>query len=154
MGKVESTIRSEIERLARKEIRRVTVPLSKDLKGLKSVVGLLRKAAAAFEKAEKRSSKPSEAKPALAAVSPEELKAARLSPRLIRTLREHLGLTQKNLATLLGVTVGTVHHWEMGKFDPRGEKKGTLVALRKLGRRQVKMLLQEKNAAAKGNSPE
>jgi DNA-binding transcriptional regulator YiaG len=154
MGKVESTIRSEIERLARKEIRRVTVPLAKDLKGLKSVVGQLRKAAAAFEKAEKRSRKPSETKPALAAVSPEEMKAARLSPRLIRTLRERLGLTQKGLATLLSVTVGTVHHWEMGKFDPRGEKKGALVALRKLGRRQVKMLLQEKSAAGKGNSPE
>jgi DNA-binding transcriptional regulator YiaG len=154
MGKVESTIRSEIERLARKEIRRVTVPLAKDLKGLKGVVGQLRKAAAVFEKAEIRSRKPSEAKPALAAVSPEEMKAARLSPRLIRTLRERLGLTQKDLAALLGVTVGTVHHWEMGKFDPRGEKKGALVALRKLGRRQVKMLLQEKNAAGKGNSPE
>ena len=153
MGKVESTIRSEIERLARKEIRRVTAPLAKDLKGLKSVVGQLRKAAAAFEKAGKRSRKASEAKPALA-VSPEEMKAARLSPRLIRTLREHLGLTQKDLAALLGVTVGTVHHWEMGKFDPRGEKKGALVALRKLGRRQVKVLLQEKNAAGNGNPPE
>ena len=153
MGKVESTIRSEIERLARKEIRRVTIPLAKDLKGIKSVVGQLRKAVTAFEKTEKRSPKASETKPVLA-IPAEEVKGARLSPRLIRTLRERLALTQKDLAVLLGVSVGTVHHWEMGKFDPRGEKKGALVALRKLGRRQVKKLLQEKNTAGEGNPPD
>ena len=37
--------------------------------------------------------------------------------------------------------------WEKGKFKPRGEKKATLVALRKLKKRGVRKLLEEKVAA-------
>jgi len=88
--------------------------------------------------------------------APEEVKASRFSPRLIRSLRKRLGVTQKELATLANVTVGAIYQWEKGIFDPRGEKKGILVALRKLGRREVKAILKEKSAemaekkAAKG----
>ena len=38
--------------------------------------------------------------------APEEVKISRFSPRLIRSLRKHLGITQKELAILAGVTVG------------------------------------------------
>jgi len=76
--------------------------------------------------------------------SPEELEKARFSPRLILALRKRLGITQKELATLAGVTVGAIFQWEKGIFDPREDKKAVLVALRKLGRRQVKTLLEEK----------
>jgi DNA-binding transcriptional regulator YiaG len=76
--------------------------------------------------------------------SPEELEKARFSPRLILALRKRLGITQRELATLSGVTVGAIFQWEKGMFDPRDDKKAVLVALRKLGRRQIKMLLEEK----------
>ena len=47
--------------------------------------------------------------------------------------------------------MGAIFQWEKGIFDPRDEKKGVLVALRKLGRREVAKILEEKNreAAAK-----
>jgi hypothetical protein len=48
------------------------------------------------------------------------------------------------MAVLAGVTVGAIYQWEKGIFEPRGQKKGILVALRKLGRRDVKKLLEEK----------
>ena len=38
MGKVEEIIKSEIVRLARKEVRKVSRPLGRDLRSLKSVV--------------------------------------------------------------------------------------------------------------------
>lgn len=75
---------------------------------------------------------------------PEEVKMSRFSPRLIRSLRKHLSITQKELAILTGVTVGAIHQWESGIFMPRAQKKGLLVALRKLTRREVRELLKEK----------
>jgi len=76
----------------------------------------------------------------------EEVKESRFSPRLIRTLRRHFGITQKELAILTGVTVGAAHLWEIGQFKPSMKKKAVMVALRKLGRREVRKLLEEKRA--------
>jgi transcriptional regulator with XRE-family HTH domain len=65
---------------------------------------------------------------------------------LIKTLRKKLGITQKELAILSGVTVGAAHQWETGKFTPKPEKKAALAALRRLGRSEVKKLLQAKTS--------
>jgi DNA-binding transcriptional regulator YiaG len=76
--------------------------------------------------------------------SPEELKKSRLSPRLIQTIRKRLGVSQRELGILCGVTVGAVQSWESGKFKPKDEKRKTLVALRKLRRGEVRKLLEER----------
>jgi len=76
--------------------------------------------------------------------TPEEVKVSRFSPRLIQSLRRHLGITQKELAVLSGVTTGAVQQWESGKFKPKQEKKGAFVALRKMGPRKVRKLLKRK----------
>jgi DNA-binding transcriptional regulator YiaG len=149
MGKVEATIRSEIIRLAKREMRRVTVPLSRDVRSLKGTVSQLRKTVSIFEKVATRwESERSSEKVSLVA-SPEEIKGSRFSPRLIKALRKRLNLTQKELAILTGVTVGAIYQWEQGIFDPRADKKGILVALRKMGRRDVRKRLMEKKASVK-----
>ena len=80
------------------------------------------------------------------AASPDEVKSSRFSPRLIRSLRKRLGITQRELAALTGVTIGAAHLWETGKFLPSDEKRGVIVALRKLRRREVRELLNQKRA--------
>ena len=151
MAKLEMIFKSEIVRLAKREMRKVMVPLGRDVRSLKSTVSQLRKTVSLLEKvAARQESQRADERFKLEA-APEETNKARLSPRLIRLLRKRLGITQKELATLAGVTVGAIFQWEKGMFDPRDDKKAVLVALRKLGRRQVKMLLEEKGreAAAK-----
>ena len=147
MGKVEETIKSEIVRLTRREMRKVTVPMGRDVRMLKATVSHLRKTVTSLERfaAHRESEMLSERK---LEVAPEEIKKARFSPRLIRRLRERLGITQKDMATLAGVTVGAIFQWEKGIFEPRGDKKGVLIALRKLGRRDVKKLLEQKSQQA------
>jgi DNA-binding transcriptional regulator YiaG len=144
MGNLEATIKSEIIRLAKRELRRVTVPLRRDVRSLKMTVSQLRKTLSGLERlAARRGSELLSEKVKLSA-APEELEKSRFSPRLILALRKRLGITQKELAILAGVTVGAIFQWEKGIFDPRDDKKAVLVALRKLGRRQVKRLLEEK----------
>ena len=146
MGKVEGIIKSEIERLAKREVRKISVPLGKDVRLLKITVSQLRKTVSALERfATHQQKELSKAKVPLE-VAPEEIKIARFSPRLIRSLRKRLNITQKELAILAGITVGAVHQWESGKFKPREEKKALIVALRKLSRREVRKLLEEKKA--------
>ena len=40
-------------------------------------------------------------------------------PKLIKELRERLGLTQEQFAQKVGVTFSTVNHWENGKRRPQ-----------------------------------
>jgi len=148
MGKLETIFRSEIVRLTRREMRKITVPLGRDVRSLKSTVSQLRKTVSLLEKvAARQESQRADERFKLEA-APEETNKARLSPRLIRLLRKRLGITQKELATLAGVTVGAIYQWEQGIFEPRDDKKGALVALRKLGRRDVKQLLGERKRPA------
>jgi len=39
-----------------------------------------------------------------------------------------------------------VHLWESGQFKPSEKKKAVIVALRKLGRREVRKLVEKKSA--------
>ncbi|MBI2850487.1 MAG: helix-turn-helix transcriptional regulator [Chloroflexi bacterium] len=38
----------------------------------------------------------------------------------IRALRQHLGLTQRELADRLGTRQQTISEWELGLYNPRG----------------------------------
>jgi DNA-binding transcriptional regulator YiaG len=144
MGKVEGIIKSEIVRLAKREVRKISVPLGRDVRTLKATVSLLRKTVSELGRFAALQQKEMEKGGVPLKATPEEVKVSRFSPRLIRSLRERLGLSQKEMATLAGVTIGAVYQWESGKFDPRDEKKAVIVALRKLGKREARRLLEQR----------
>ena len=144
MGKVGSIIKSEIIHLAKREVRQVSVPLGRGVRSLKNTVSQLRKSVLAIERFVVQKQKELSKREIRLEAPPEELKKSRFSPRLIRSLRKKLRITQKELAVLAGVTVGAVHQREVGKFQPKMVKKAGLAALRKLTRSEVKKLLEEK----------
>jgi DNA-binding transcriptional regulator YiaG len=145
MGKVEAIIKSEIVRLAKREMKQTFIPLSREVRSLKITISQLRKAVQGLQRwAAQQEKLAGGQRPPLEA-SPEEMKKARFSPRLIKSLRKRLGVSQKEMALLAGVTVGAIFQWEKGIFEPRGEKKKILVALRKLRRREARKLLEEKS---------
>jgi DNA-binding transcriptional regulator YiaG len=150
MGKVEGVIKSEIIRLAKREVRKISVPLGRDVRSLKSAVSQLRKAVLTLQRITTTQQKVLEKGKMPLEASPEEVKMSRFSPRLIQSLRRHLGITQKELAILTGVTVGAAHLWESGQFKPSEKKKAVMVALRKLGRREVRELLEGKGTPPAG----
>jgi len=144
MSKLETIIKSEIVRLAKREIRKISVPLGRDVRSLKSAVSQLRKAVLTVQRITATQQKELERGKMPLEAAPEEVKMSRFSPRLVRSLRGHLSITQKELAILTDVTVGAVHQWESGQFKPSMKKKAVMVALRKLGRREVRKLLEDK----------
>jgi DNA-binding transcriptional regulator YiaG len=142
LGKLESIIKSEIQRLAKREIRSTFIPLRREVRAMRLRLSALSKTFSilnrlAKEQLQKALKKELEA-------TPEELKASRLTPDRIQRLRKKLGISMRELGVLTGVGLSSVAMWERGKFRPRGEKKAALVALRKMRKREVKKLLAEK----------
>ena len=148
MGKVEAIIKSEIVRLARREMKKSFSPLRQDVRLLKGTLYQLKKAVGGLQRFVADQEKAMKGQTPLLGAPPEEVKKARFSPRLIKSLRKHLGVTQKGMATLAGVTVGAIYQWEKGMFEPRGEKKKILLALRKLRRREARKMLEDRSAKA------
>ena len=144
MGKLETIMKSEIERLAKRELHKVSVPLKRDVRSLKITVSQLRKAILPLQRFTEGQQKELAKREVELEVSPEEIKKSRFSPRLVKTLRKKLKITQKELAILAGVSMQAVPGWEAGKFTPKAKTKATLAGLRKLGRTEVKKLLAEK----------
>ena len=143
MAKLESIIKSEIQRLAKHEVRSVYRPLRKEVWGLRLKLSNLIKNFTVLDRMAKEASKGKSTEPKLEA-TPEEVKASRLTPERIRGLRKRLGISMRELGVLVGATTGAVLSWEKGKFKPQGEKKAALVALRKMRKRDVRKMLTEK----------
>jgi DNA-binding transcriptional regulator YiaG len=144
LGKLESTIKSEIRRLAKREIGVTFVPLRREVRTIRLRLSGLSKQFSVLNRLAKEQLRQEEKKELKLEATPEEVKASRLTPDRIRRLRTKLGISQRELGLLIGVTTWAVLMWEKGKFKPRGEKKAALVALRKLKKREVRKMLAEK----------
>ena len=145
-GQDRATLKAEITRLAKKQVRAANLPLARDVRRLKRTVSALRKTVVVLSRLGAELQAERQAQRARLAVAPEEVKVARLSPGLIKKLRARLGITQGKLATLVGVSASAVGSWEYGKAKPEGRNREALVALRKLGRREVARILATKPA--------
>ena len=143
MGKIESTIKSEIQRLAKREIKLAFLPLRREVRTVRLRLSSLSRNFRVLDRLAKEQIIPM-AKGKKLEASPEEIKVSRLTPARIRNLRKKLGISQRELAILSGASLSAVVMWEKGKFRPKADKKGTLIALRKLGKRQVRKMLTER----------
>ena len=64
----------------------------------------------------------------------------------IRKLRKKLGVSQKQLASLVGVSPASVVAWEGGKYKPRDGKAGELSNLAKWDKADVRNILANKES--------
>lgn len=134
-------LRSEITRLARKEVRghtesmkRAAAQYRRDIAELKRTVRKLSRKISLLESQEKKRL----AQP----VSPKLAEGARFSPNWLKKHRRRLGLSAADYAALVGVHQITIYNWEQGKSKPRKEQLAALVAVRKLGKREARMRLE------------
>ena len=134
MSKLVSTLKEEIVRIARKEIRTETEALRKASNRYRSEIAELKRQRTQLERQSRK-----EGFREGAASRPESEGTGNFRFRAdgLRGHRERLGVTAKDMATLLDVSVQTVANWESGKTKPRASQLGTIAAMRKLGKRQA-----------------
>ena len=135
MGKFEEAIRKEVLRLVRKEMKQHVLPLEKEVRELRRALNRAQQTVPGAQPA---------VRPTVLNLTVDEatVRKARLSGDLIRKLRRRLGVSQSQLAAIVGVTPGAVAQWELSSVTPRGKNREALVALRKVSRREVKAALQ------------
>ena len=147
MGKLETAVKTEINRLAKKQGRALTTKLKEDLKQVKGRVRDLDKQVKGLKKQLESEQLKRKVKKVTAKAADQE--QVRLSPKLIKALRKRLGISQADLAVLAEVSLGAVSQWETGKVSPSAEKKAKIAGLRKLGKREVQRILASKKKPEK-----
>ena len=133
MADIAKVLKEEIARLARKEVKKAVVPLRGRLLSLARMVSRQKKTINSLEKTIARQNKlVAAARPVPKPAPEEEVKKARISPRLIKSQRKRLKLKQAEFTRLLGVSVATLRSWEQGRSQPRGENLATFISVRKM----------------------
>ena len=147
MSRMAAILREEINRLARKETKQATSPLKRRLAALEKIVREQRVALKQLARQVAVAAR-GVARTTPAATATVARDGARLSPRLIRSLRTRLKLSQMDFARLTGVTHVAVYLWESGKTKPRGSSREAIIGLRGVGVREVRKRLANLDAAA------
>lgn len=130
-------LKSEIQRIARKEIRSETSALRRSAATYRAEIAALKRRLSVLESSVKKLSKSASAKQ----VEPEEPSSLRWRAPGFASLRKKLDLSAGDMGKLLGVTGATVYAWETGKTKPRGTQLAAIARVRKLGKRAAAELL-------------
>lgn len=135
-----SQLKSEIQRIARKELRAETLALKKSSSVYRSEIASLKRRIASLEASIKKLTKTagSLAKTVAAEKEPTEAGAAlRWRASGFAALRNKLDLSAADMGKLLGVSSATVYNWENGKSHPRASQLPAVASVRKLGKREA-----------------
>jgi len=130
-------LKTEISRLARKEVRAETEPLKQILAQKKAEILDLKRRLAYLEKVtqQAKSGIANASKGGIQGSKPEKAQGLRFRADGLVSLRKRLGLTGADMAKLLGVSIQSVYHWESGKTKPRAAQLVLIAQIRKLGKK-------------------
>ncbi|MBN1868187.1 helix-turn-helix domain-containing protein [Candidatus Sumerlaeota bacterium] len=144
MSKVVEALRSEITRLSRKEIRLAVSPMARGVASLRRSVQDLNKRMAAVERQVKHLSAGAASGKSSAEIARMQTEGARMSPYLMKKVRKRLGISQGELAALVGVSAPAVASWEQGRAKPRAESRAAVIALRNMTPTEASEALRSK----------
>ena len=135
MPNLASILKSEIIRVARKEIRAEIEGLKKSANTYRTEIAALKRRTQALEQALRQFQKTS---PKSAPVKAEESgKALRFSAKTLASQRKRLGLSAEACGVLLGASGQSVYNWEAGETQPRDKHLAAIAALRTLSKPQA-----------------
>ena len=136
MPNVATVLKSEMARVARKEVRGETVPLKKAVSAYRSEIAALKRRAQTLELALKRLSKVHMTAPRSEAVDENPAKF-RFSAKSLASQRRRLGLSSVQCGLLLGASDQSVHNWEQGKTRPLARHMPAIAALRAMSKKDA-----------------
>ncbi len=142
MPNIQSVLKSEIARIARKEVRAETEQLKKSSTQYRSQIAALKRTVTSLEKQLKRHRRGGPA--AAPAEEDGEARAGfRFSAKGLAAQRRRLALSAREVALLLGVSALSVYKWEQGKARPRARQMEAIARLRGMGKKEASARLAE-----------
>lgn len=143
MSSFADQLKSEIARIARKEVRAETKALKKANAQYRADIAALKRQLAELQRALARQAKVKAKAGDQAVARAAEAEDGAAAPHLrfrvagFANLRKKLGLSAAEMGQLLGVSAQSVYHWETGKTRPRASQLAAIAAVRQLGKREV-----------------
>lgn len=139
MSNLAATLKAEISRVARKEVRAEIDSLKKSSAAYRSGIADLRRQVASLEKELRRVSKGVQPAVAEAEAGGAAIKNTkrRFSAARLAAHRVKLGISAASYGELVGVSGQTIYHWEQGKARPRAAQLEILAGLRSLSKAQI-----------------
>lgn len=138
--KIAVALKSEIVRLARKEVRNETQALKKAAVRHRSEVAALKRRVQELETQLRRAARATR-------VSSKETDEAivrkiRFSAKGLAAQRKRLGLSASDIGVLIGASGQSIYNWESGQNRPRDSQLPAISALRKLSKKGVTARLE------------
>lgn len=140
MPNIANVLKSEISRIAKKELRLELVTLKKAHASFRTDIALLKRLTHGLERSLRLASKSRQAPPNVEPHEPTTT-GSRFSAKSLASQRQRLGLSAAECGLLIGSSGQAVYNWEAGKARPRANNLAAIAALRTLGRRSAAELV-------------
>jgi DNA-binding transcriptional regulator YiaG len=150
MPNIASLLKSEISRIARKEIKTEVLALRKAATTHRSEIAALKRRIQSLEQQVKRTGRVV-ARAVPAAAPAEDDSAAnglRFSAKGLKSLRVRLGLSAAECGLLVGASDQSIYKWEEGKVRPRARHLPAIAALRGMGKKEATAKLESLRESA------
>lgn len=135
MAGLADALKSEIERVAEKQVKGQLKDLSSTVKDQEREIKNLQRQVSQLEKelAKGGSRRAAKAPSRSSAVIP----GRRFSPKGLASHRDKLGLSAADYGKLVGVSALSIYNWEQGKTRPRAAQLEKLIAVRDYGKKEA-----------------
>jgi DNA-binding transcriptional regulator YiaG len=148
MPNIASILKSEISRVARKEVRGETLGLKKAVVAYRAEIAALKRRTQTLEQELRRLSKAA-AKSAPADSADEATShTLRFSAKGLASQRHRLGVSAHDCGLLVGASGKSISRWEGGEARPRARHLPAIAALRSMGKKEAAARLGALQAAA------
>lgn len=137
MPNLGDTIKQEIQRLARKEIKAQTAGQQRAIAQHRHEIAALKRQLEELEKKVGFLEAQETKRLSQSAGAEEPAEGTRFSARSVKSQRARLGLSAADYAKLVGVTLLTIYKWEQGKNRPHKKQLAALAALRGIGKKEA-----------------
>ena len=141
MPNVASVLKSEMSRVARKEVRGETLSLKKALSAYRTEIAALKRRALSLEHAVRRLSSV-HLKPAPTGAIDQDVGKFRFSAKGLASQRRRLGLSAGQCGLLLGASAQSIYNWERGKTRTLVRHLPAIAAVRGMSKKDVTTRLQ------------
>jgi DNA-binding transcriptional regulator YiaG len=136
MPNVASVLKSEITRVARKEVRGETLSLRKAVSAYRAEIAALKRRANTVEQLLRRLTK-GQSKGSASPEADQDPGKFRFSAKGLASQRQRLGLSAAQCGLLVGASAQSVYNWEQGKTRPLAKHLAAIAAVKGMSRKDA-----------------